>query len=135
MMPSILSVALLFGIGSASCSETVDLIERNGFFDRKGKLCFEQVIFWEFTRTSGRTEVRSWRIVCDNDLHNRRPVKSEATGLWVSEWTEQGKRYRIVSRQYRESVSQIDPEVIDRKKLPDELRKGLSSGPVKIIAE
>jgi len=127
----ILSVALLFGIGSVSCSETVDCIELNAFFDGKGKLCFEQVIFWEFSRTSGFPEVRAWRMVSDNDLHNRRPVKSESTGLWVSEWTEQGRRYRIVSRQYRESFTQIDPEVLDRKKLPDAERKGLSSGPVK----
>jgi hypothetical protein len=94
-------------------------MELNAFFDCKGRLCFEQVIFWDFSRTNGCPEVRAWRMVCDNDLHNRRPVKSEATGLWVSEWTEQGKRYRIVSRQYRESFSQIDPEVLDRKKLPD----------------
>jgi hypothetical protein len=103
-------------------------MELNAVYDAKGRLCFEQVIFWEFSRTSGYPEVRSWRMVSDADLHNRRPVKSEASGLWVSEWTEQGTRYRIVARQYRESWSQIDPEVSDRKKLPDELRKGLSSG-------
>lgn len=126
-MLSMLSVALLSGIASLDPTEHVDMLELNHYYDAKGNLAFDQVIYWGRNRTSGCPEVRAWRMASDSDLHNRRPVKSEATGLWVSEWTESGKRYRIVSRQYHESWTQIDREAEDKKRLPDERRKGLSA--------
>jgi hypothetical protein len=119
---------LVLSVGASSCSEHVSLIELHHFYDAKGKLVFEQVIFWDRNVTSGLPEVRAWRMVADNEQYNRRPVKSEATGLWCCEWFEFGRRYRIVAKQYKESWSQVDPEQLDRKRLPEDERKALNSG-------
>ena len=135
MMQLILSLASLIGITSHNQPECVDMIELNHYYDSSGSRIFDQVIFWDRNRTSGCPEVRSWRMASDNEQYTRRPVKSEVTGMWSSEWVEHGMRYRIVSRQYRESWTQVDPEQIDRKKLPDSERKGLFDGRNMLLQE
>ncbi len=104
--------------------EYVDLIELNNFYDQNGKHVYSQVIFYERTPTTGKFQVRAWCMVDESLLLNRRPIKNEATGIYSVDWFDSdGKVSRkTTSRLYRESWSQIDPEVLNKKHHPAELR-------------
>jgi len=119
---------LLLAIAATSSSfiEYVDLIELNHFHDHRGRLVYDQVIFYERTPTTGRFQVRSWCLAND-EQPNRRPVKNETSGLYQVDWfdTDQQTLRKITSRLYRESWSQVDPERENKKVHPDGLRVGL----------
>lgn len=97
-------------------TEHVDCIELNHFCDSRGKLVFEQVIFWDRVPETGKFHVRAWCMTDDRETSNRRPVKNEQTGLYQVEWfdTDQRLRRKITSRIYRESWTQVDPEREDQ---------------------
>ncbi len=77
---SITMITIVLAISLASRIESVDLIELNHIYDRKGQLSFDQVVFWERSPATGRFQVRAWCMVDDREELNRRPVKSEETG-------------------------------------------------------
>lgn len=110
-------VVLLAIANPSHGSEHVACIELNSFFDRAGKLVFEQNIFWEIEPATGRFQVRSWCMVDDREALNRRPVKNVVTGLYQVDWydTDKQMQRKITSRIYRESYSQIDPEIADKR--------------------
>ncbi len=66
-------------------------------------------------------------MVDDKANNNRRPVKNEQTQLYQVDWydTDKNIQRKITSRLYRESWSQIDPEVANKKVHPEGLRIGL----------
>lgn len=113
--------------GKHEAAEYVDLIELNHQYDTRGRLVFDQVIFWERTPEQGRFQVRAWCMVDDRELLNRRPVKNEVNGMYQVDSYDADIRLRrtITSRLFRESWTQLDPER-DNKKVHDErLRVGL----------
>ena len=107
--------------GNRSADEYVDLIELNHFFDQKGGLVYDQVIFYERAPETGRFQVRAWCLVEDREYLNRRPTKNIQTELYQVDWYDSDQRLlrKITSRLYRESWTQIDPERAN-KKLHDE---------------
>ncbi len=107
--------------GNRSADEYVDLIELNHFYDQKGGLVYDQVIFYERAPETGRFQVRAWCLVEDRECLNRRPTKNLQTDLYQVDWYDSDQRLlrKITSRLYRESWTQIDPERAN-KKLHDE---------------
>ena len=131
-----IALLLCVAITSLNRTESVDLIELNHQYDKQGRLVFDQVVFWERTPTTGRFQVRTWCMVDDREELNRRPIKSEATGLWVVDWKDTDKRVirSISSRLFRESWTQNDPERDDKKHHDERLRVLLAS-PIREVKE
>jgi hypothetical protein len=115
---ALLSVPIAF-----STHEPVDAIELNHSFDERGRLIYDQVIFWERTPATGRFQVRAWCLVDDSQVAHRRPLRND-NGLYECDVVDTNERLtrRIVSRLFRESWTQIDPEREDKKRHPESLR-------------
>ena len=119
----ILLIALLSIPLNLMTHEHVDAIELNHFFDQRGHLVYDQVVFFERTPTTGRFQVRAWCLVDDRETMNRRPLQNE-NGLYECFMVDSNERLtrRIVSRVFRESWTQVDPEREDKKRHPESLR-------------
>jgi hypothetical protein len=127
-MNSLLAV-LILGVGSRLIAfDHVDAIELNHFYDAKGRAIYDQVIFREWQRSTGRFHVRQWTLIDDRDPISKRPLKNEETGLYSVEYhdTDAKTSRKVVSRVFKESWTQIDPEREDKKAFPESLRYSLS---------
>ncbi len=122
--------------GNRSADEYVDLIELNHFYDQKGGLVYDQVIFYEMAPETGRFQVRAWCLVEDRECLNRRPTKNHQTELYQVDWydTDQRLLRKITSRLYRESWTQIDPERADKKMHDERSRISMVQNPKKFFA-
>lgn len=105
---------------STILTDHVAIIEVNHFYDGKGKHVFDQVIFWDWG--GSRFEVMDWRKF-KTDLQF--PRKNWRTGHYETIWHDDNILRRVTSDSFRETWTQYDPEVEDRKYLPKELRRGL----------
>jgi len=92
-----------------------DLIELNHFHDSRGCEVFQQVILWERQPENGKMAVRQWYLVQSDD--SKVPTKADS-GLYHARWD----GIHVVSRLYRESWTQRDPEFENRKVWPVENR-------------
>jgi hypothetical protein len=132
--------------------ESVDLAELNHFYDEHGRLVFDQVIFYDWgppytgpitddaqTRfvdesapepvknENWRYQVRAWRLVKNPNLL---PIRDWTTGGYRSIWQDGEQVRDIRAKSFRETWTQEDPELIERRFLPKEKRRELL--PVKI---
>ena len=96
-----------------------DAIELNHVYDSRGCESFQQVILWEISPANGRLYVRQWYLIQDD--HSKLPSKADS-GLHHARWD----GYHVVSRLYRESWTQSDPERENLKLWPVENRVGFS---------
>lgn len=119
----IVLIALLSIPLNLTTHEHVDAIELNHFFDQRGHLVYDQLVFWERNPANGRFQVRAWCLVDDRETLNRRPLKND-NGLYECFAVDSNERLtrRIVSRVFRESWSQTDPEREDKKHHHESLR-------------
>lgn len=118
LQASLILFLLFAGIKFDSTVTThVHAIELNHFYDMKGNPVYDQVIFWECAPETGRFQVRAWTIADDREIPNRRPIKNYATGLYQVDWydTDKGIKRKVTSNLYRESWTQYDPEMRDKK--------------------
>lgn len=107
--------------------EKVDLIEVNHFFDERGKLVLDQIIFYDWSPEESRYQVCAWRLLkCSTQL----PRRDARRGGFVTIWQDGSALRKIRSPSVRETWTLYDPEVADREFLPKdrrrELRKPLS---------
>jgi hypothetical protein len=102
-------------------SEQADLLELNHHYDLRGCHVYDQLIVWTRNPANGRYEVRAWTLC---DTQGKYPVRSQS-GIYRVTWLDSGKPREVVSRQYRESWTQVDPERADQKRLHPEDRIGL----------
>lgn len=113
----------------AVVADTVDLIEINHYYDQRGKLVLEQVIFWEWSDERCAFSVVAWKLL---KSPHQRPRRNYKQGGYTTTWldrTNRGKTLRRVRAKYtRETWTLHDPEVQDREFLPKQLRRGLSRG-------
>jgi len=109
--------------------ESVDLIELNHKYDKEGRHVFDQVIYWERAPGNGKYYVRAWHIVTDKPEHY--PIKNYISDIWEVNWYDSDARLhrKIRSRLYRESWTQNDPEIDNKKLLPQEFRLKLIQRP------
>ena len=107
----------------ATITDRVDLIERNHVIClQTGTERLEQVIYWRWDeRTNGRRVV-AWRMF-------RGPSRVVRIGDEIREsWEDGPVRREIWARRYVETWTDVDPELIDRERLPVDLRDGLRRG-------
>lgn len=105
--------------------ESVDLIELNHFYDESGRLVFDQVIFYDWSSSDSRYQVRAWRLV---NSHSQRPIRDWANGggaIYIAAWQDGDIFRRVESPSFRETWTQFDPELVEREQLPKEFRREL----------
>ena len=108
--------------------EYVDIITLNHFYDLKGKLIYEQAIFWEIDPATRKRHVRAWCIIEDHQIEEtRRPTKNCINNTWVTYWydTDQLLHRKIITHIYEENWTQVDPERENKKILDERLRISL----------
>jgi len=94
-------------------SEHADLLELNHHYDRNGCHVYDQLIVWRQNPATFRFEVASWTLC---DTQGKYPARSQS-GVYRVNWLDSGKPREVVSRQFRESWTQTDPERIDQKRV------------------
>lgn len=102
--------------------ETVDLIEVNHFYDDYGRLTFEQVVFYDWSRDDARYMVRSWRLI---KHPSQIPQRDWANGGYLCVWQDGELMRTVRAKQIRETWTQHDPELAELEVLPKERRKEL----------
>lgn len=104
---------------SAVIADRVDLMEVNHFYDEKGKLVFNQIIYFDWSEHHGRYMVRDWKLL---KTSAQLPIKDWKTDEYVAVWYD-GDLLRLVRCPFvRESWTQYDPELVEREFLPKEHR-------------
>jgi hypothetical protein len=102
--------------------ETVDLMEINHFYDEHGRLVFDQVIFYDWSKDDARYMVRAWRLIKNPAQVPQRDWKE---GGYVAVWQDGELLRQVRSPSFRETWTQYDPELVEREYLPKERRKEL----------
>lgn len=103
-------------------AETADLIELNHCYNEDGQLVFDQLIFWEWNEDESCYNVAAYRV-----------LRAETNALrfdwnqkeYVASWCDHGLLREIRAPHYRQTWTQYDPELEDRRRFPQEARKGL----------
>jgi hypothetical protein len=109
------------------CTDHVDLVEINHFYDTNGKLVFDQMIFYNWCPVDSRYQVVDWRLW---RVPSQVPTINRQGRNFVVVWHDRKERrvLRIVrSRMFRESWTDYDVELEEREVLPDHRRQGLKS--------
>ncbi len=107
--------------------ERVDLVEINHFYDDQGRLVFDQILYYDWSSTANRYQLRDWRLLKNR---NQVPLKNATDGRYVSVWSDFKERdalRSISARLLRETWTEYDPELIEREFLPEGSRKKLRS--------
>ena len=99
--------------------DEVDLIEVNHFYDDRGRLVFDQVIFYDWYAHEGRFQVRDWRLLKSADQIPRRNWRR---GNFLTIWTDGEHLREVWSKALHETWTQYDPELMERENLPKEKR-------------
>lgn len=105
-------------------NDHVDLIEVNHYFDSRGKHIFDQVIFYEWSKSSARFHVTAWRML---KTVEQIPRKDWRSGLYVTMWRDGKEFRRVEANGFRETWTQYDPELVEREFLSREHRRGLTT--------
>ncbi|MHB0959837.1 MAG: hypothetical protein ACYC6N_14190 [Pirellulaceae bacterium] len=131
-MDTLTTVAVyMIAAGSSPSSEVqsdkVDLIEINHCYDEKGSLVFDQLLFYDWCPLKSHYDLRDWRLL-KSPLQV--PRRSQETGGFVTLWREGTLLRKVHAETIRESWTQYDPEIFERRFLPKEQRRPFS----KIVA-
>ena len=102
--------------------DKVDVIEVNHFYDDRGRLVFDQVIFYDWCSTEGRFQVRDWRLLKSSDQIPRRNWRR---GDFLTIWHDGDHLREVHSKAIHETWTQYDPELLEREFLPKEKRSRL----------
>ena len=122
---SIIICAATFGLNPVEdvASDRVDLVELNHFYDEKGRLVFDQIIFYDWSPANNRYNVRAWRLL---KTPAQVPYRSWPRGEYVAVWHDGEILRKVRADSLRESWTQYDPELVEREFLPKEKRRELS---------
>lgn len=103
-------------------AERVDLIEINHFYDEKGRLVFDQIIFYDWSAADSRFQVRAWRLL---KQPAQIPHRNWKQGNFTAVWYDGPVLRNVRSDTLRETWTQYDPELLEREFLPTEKRRKL----------
>ena len=103
----------------------VSVIEVNHFYDDSGGLVFDQAIFYRWNRKTQHYDVVDWRLLKPGK-GPRHPFKDHRTNIYKMSWFDSGILRAVTSESFRESWTQYDPELVERKFVPKDRRVGLS---------
>ncbi len=101
-------------------TERVDLIETNTLYDLNGVLLLRQGIFYDWDEFTERYQIAAWRMI-KTDANLPRPCE----GGYEMVFVEGGGHRRVFAPKFRESWTQSDPEILERKHLPSDQRRGI----------
>lgn len=103
--------------------DEVDVIELNHVCDDEGRVVLHQLIFWEWRGRAAGNHVVAWRLW---RVGGPRPVRDWRCGGYVLVFPD-GEVLRYVQASvYRETWTQYDPEIDDRRLFAQDQRRGLS---------
>jgi len=102
--------------------DRVDLIEVNHFYDEKGRLVFDQIIFYDWSATRSRYNIRDWRLLKTRAQLPRRDSQNQC---FVAVWHDGNILRQVTANSCRESWTQYDPELTERQFLPKDRRPQL----------
>ena len=102
--------------------DQVDLIEVNHFYDEFGNRILDQVIFYDWSGPDSRFHVRDWRLLKNP---GQWPVRDWRSGTYRCIWYDGGVLREVEGKDFRETWTQHDPEVTNRKYLPRSCRRAL----------
>lgn len=100
--------------------ERVDLLEVNHYYDENGAHLLDQILFYEWDAKEAIYQVRAWRLL---KVATQYP-KSINEG-YETKWREGASQRRVISKKFRETWTQYDPELLERRNLPREERREL----------
>jgi hypothetical protein len=118
-------IALMLSIALSLTPQpvAVDLVEINHCFNHRGEHTFDQVIFYTWSSQRKRYDVREWRLANRESMY---PVWSRSR--WLMRWHDDGVMREVVASAKRETWTQYDPEIKERKQLEQEQRLPLFPG-------
>jgi hypothetical protein len=124
-----ISLAILLAATALSPPETVvadyvDVIEINHFYDEQGKLVFDQVLYFDWSPSQSRYNVRAWRLL---KSPAQVPQKDGQRGDYVATFFDGDALRTVRAASFRETWTQHDPELAEREYLPKEHRRELRS--------
>ena len=113
-------VALVFLTLSIGRSQSLqyDMAEFNHYY-RDGKLCFNQVVLYNWSHEHKRWHVEAWWLI--EDEYNLREMPSKVGGRWVM----QHDGWVIYAKRYRETWTTVDPERENKAIYEEKYRVGL----------
>lgn len=120
-------IAAMLSIVPQDCGvvrDRVYLVEVNHFFDYDARPVFSQVIFYEWSPAKGRHQVLAWRLL---KQPCQLPQRDYTAGSYIARWNDGETSREVRAATYRETWSQYDPELENRKELPNEKRKGMGA--------
>lgn len=98
-------------------TERVDLVEVNHYFDLDGSHVLDQLIAYDWCEATGRYQVRDWRVI-----KSGRQFPQPTDDGFAATWSEG----RVVkAAHFRETWTQHDPELTERRNLPQDARRKL----------
>lgn len=100
----------------------VDLVEWNHFLDDSGREVFQQVVFYDWSRTNRQFEVRAWRLIKDP---SQRPRRHGGADSYLIRWRDKHVTREVLAKSMRRTWSQEDPERANRRLLPEDDRRPL----------
>lgn len=104
-------------------TDEADIIEINHYYDERGKHVFDQVIFWEWRAEESAYRVIAWRFL-------KRPyeisLRDPYRGDYTFRWADDDRLRQVRAPWFRETWTQYDPEVNDRRFFAQTLRRGLT---------
>lgn len=115
---------------TTAADERVDLIEINHFHDDQGRPVFDQIIFYDWSPSDRRYQIRDWRLLKNP---NQIPVRRTSDGEFVTVWNDFKSRDALRKTQaklVRETWTQYDPELVEREFLPEGKRRKLRELPL-----
>ncbi|MBP63638.1 MAG: hypothetical protein CMJ62_19110 [Planctomycetaceae bacterium] len=102
--------------------DEVDLIELNHFYDDRGRLVLDQVIFYDWCVVEARFQVRDWRLL---KSPAQIPRKNWRRGDFFTVWHDGDLLREVHAKGIHETWTQYDPELVEREFLPKEKRQKL----------
>jgi hypothetical protein len=118
-----------FHPGPGISEETVDVIELNHFHDDQGRPVFDQILFYDWSASDGRYQLRDWRLLkSPNQIPLANTRDREYVAVWNDPKTVGGMR-ATKAKIVRETWTHLDPELVEREFLPEHLRRRLKEIP------
>ena len=109
-------------------TDVVDLIEVNRYFDEHASPVYQQLIFYDWNESTGRYQVRAFRII---KSLQQMPHRVRSSRFYAVVWFDEkdGVTRRVLARAVRQSWTQHDPEMAERDTFPVQYRRELSLPP------
>lgn len=104
-------------------TDQVDRVEINRYYDDNASHIFDQAIFYDWCYSTNRFQVRAWRLIRSPA---QLPQRDFLRGGYNMIWHDGEILRRIHARTARETWSQHDREIVERRVLADRYRQPLT---------